>query len=584
MSNGYIGRKYAKNVEKWSQPIYKVRVTKDVRVKMRDGVSILVDIYRPDVDGDARFPALLAMSPFGKDVQEMQRWLPPQKWYESPMWDGNMEVGDIDYLVSRGYLLVVADPRGIGHSEGEYVGLLGSMGEDGYDTVEWIAAQSWCNGDVGMTGICIFSAAQELVAALQPPHLKVIAPFEVWGNVYRSHYHGGILFAMQHSVYKGKHENDDGWTLGKVASTMMKTRSKEEIDALVEQALKNPDIKYNTKFYAILKYPEIDPIFFDFLLNPLDGPFWDEMSPHTKWDKINVPIYASSPWCIEIFIHNIFDLYKEAKSPIKLFLWPPGHVERPHHEFHDELVRWFDYHLKGIDTGIMDEPPIKMFVVGANRWRYEHEWPLARTQWTEMYLQPYGRILPKPLVSDFEPDAFTQAPPSVTAKVETVEYSTPPFAKDTEITGPVALYLHAAIDSDDTNFMVDLLDVDPAGNAMPLSRGHLKASHRAIDDKISKPYRPYHPHTEAVPVKPGEIYEYAIELMPLSVVMRAGHSLKLVIRNQDDLMDRLGLWGLYHLPHAKTVTHKIYRDKNHQSHLLIPVIPDTDESLWIDAE
>lgn len=582
---GYISKRYSKNIEKWSQPVYGVRVEKDVTVKMRDGVKILVDVYRPEVEGKVRFPALLAMSPFGKDVQEMQRWLPPQKWYESPMWDGNMEVGDIDYLVSRGYVLVVADPRGIGHSEGEYVGLLGSMGEDGYDTVEWMATQPWCNGNVGMTGICIFSAAQELVAALRPPHLKVIAPFEVWGDVYRGlAYHGGILFVMQHAVYKGKHENDDGWTLGKVASTMMKTRPKKELDRLFQQALSNPDIRYNTKYYAMLKYPEVDPIFVDFLLNPNDGPFWWDMSPYTKFDKIDVPVYASSPWCIEIFLLNIFDLYEKIKSPTRLFLWPPGHVERPHHEFHDELVRWFDYHLKGIDTGIMDEPPIKMFVLGANRWRYEKEWPLARTQWMEMYLHPYGRLVPQAPTSDFEPDAFTQAPPSVTAKINTVEYSTPPFPQDTEITGPVALNLYAAIDSSDTNFMVDLFDVDPVGQHTPLSRGFLKASHRKVDTKKSKPYRPHHPHTKSEPVEPGKVYEYAIELMPISVVMKPGHSLKLAIRNQDDLMDKLGLWGLYHLPHSKTVTHKIYRDKNYQSRLLLPMIPTTDESQWIDAE
>ena len=553
-----MSKKYSRNVDKWSRPIYSVQVKKDVKVKMRDGITILVDVYRPDVDGNAQFPALLAMSPFGKDVQEMQRWLPPQKWLESPLWDGNMEVGDIDYLVSRGYALVVADPRGSGHSEGEYVGLLGSMGQDGYDTVEWMAKQPWCNGNVGMTGICIFSAAQELTAAMQPPHLKAIAPFEAWGDVYRSlAYHGGICFVMQHAVYKGKHENDDGWTLGKPASIMLKTRSKEELDYLFEQALSNPDIKYNPKYYAMLKYPENDPIFVDFLLNPNDGPFWWDMSPHTKLDKIKVPVYASSPWAVEIFLYNIFTLYDEITSPTRVLLAPPGHVERPHHEYHDELVRWFDFHLKGIDTGIMDEPPIKMFVMGADRWRYEREWPLARTKWTEMYLHPYGRLAPEPLAKDLEPDAFTQPPPSVTAKINTAEYITAPFSRDTEITGPVALTLHAAIDGDDTNFMVDVFDVAPSGLETPLSRGYLKASHRALDPVKSKPYKPYHPHTEPEPVEPGIIYEYAIEIMPISVVMKTGHALKLAVRNQDNLMDTLGLWGLYHLPHSKTVTHKI---------------------------
>jgi hypothetical protein len=201
-----------------------------------------------------------------------------------------------------------------------------------------------------------------------------------------------------------------------------------------------------------------------------------------------------------------------------------------------------------------------------------------------MYLHPYGRLVPQALTSDLEPDAFTQAPPSVTAKINTVEYSTPPFPRDTEITGPVALNLYAAIDSTDTNFMVDLFDVDPVGQHTPLSRGFLKASHRKVDVKKSKPYRPYHPHTKSEPVEPGKVYEYAIELMPISVVMKPGHSLKLAFRNQDDLMEKLGLWGLYHLPHSKTVTHKIYRDKNYQSRLLLPMIPTTDESQWVDAE
>jgi len=581
----YIDPRYVKNEAKWSKAIYNVKVEKDIYVPTRNGPRILVDVFRPDVNDRSRFPALLAMSPFGKDVQEMGRWLPRQKWYESPLWDGNMEAGDIDYMVSRGYVFVTADPQGIGHSEGEYVGLFGSMAQDGYDLVEWLAKQPWCDGNVGMTGICIFSAAQLLVAAQQPPHLKAIAPFEVWGDVYRSlAYHGGILFVMQHSVYKGKHENDDGWTMGKVASIMMKTSPEKEVKGLIQQALSNTDIKYNPKYYAILKYPGNDPIFVDFLLNPNDGPFWWDMSPHTKFDKIKIPVYAGAPWEVEIFTMNIFNCYEGIKSPLKLFLWTPGHMERPYHEYHDELVRWFDYHLKGIETGIMDEPPIKLYVPGANKWRYEQEWPLARTRWTKFYLHPYSRLVPQPLTLESEPDSFTQPPPSVTPEVHSLEYRTAPFFEDTEITGPVALYLYAAIDCADTNFMVDLKDVAPDGNEIPISRGYLKASHRDLDQARSKPYKPYHTHTDPKPVTPGEIYEYAIEIMAVSNVFKAGNSLKLVIRNQDNLLDRLGLWGLYHLPGSATISHKIYRDRTRPSHLLLPVIPQTDKSQWIEDE
>jgi predicted acyl esterase len=264
-------------------------------------------------------------------------------------------------------------------------------------------------------------------------------------------------------------------------------------------------------------------------------------------------------------------------------MWPPGMTERPHHEFHDELLRWFDYHLKGIDTGIMDEPPIKMFVMGAERWRYEHEWPLSRTKWTELYLHP-GALMPEPATCEYEPDGFTQPSLSVTATIHSVAYQTPPFTEPTEVTGPIALYLYAAIDSDDTNFIVDLMEVAPSGKETIISKGYLKASHRAVDETRSKPYQPYHPYTNPEPVSPGEIVRYAIELVPTSYLLKPGGCLKLVVRNQDNLMTPFGMWGNYHLPIHKTITHKIYCDKNHPSHLLLPVIPVTDKAQWLGGE
>lgn len=172
--SGYIDRRHVKNKAKWSKPSYTVKVEKDIYVNMRNGKRILVDVYRPEVKDGKKFPALLAMAPLGKDAQETARWLPPQPFYTSPMCDVALEAGNPDYFVSRGYVFVMADPQGIGHSEGEYVGLLGSMGKDGYDVIEWMAKQPWCDGNIGMTGVCVFSAAQLLVAAEQPPHLKAL--------------------------------------------------------------------------------------------------------------------------------------------------------------------------------------------------------------------------------------------------------------------------------------------------------------------------------------------------------------------------------------------------------------------------
>ena len=139
-----------------------------------------------------------------------------------------------------------------------------------------------------------------------------------------------------------------------------------------------------------------------------------------------------------------------------------------------------------------------------------------------------------------------------------------------EVTGPLVLYLEASIDKDDTNWMVDLVDVDPQGNKQLISQGYLKAAHRALDEAKSKPYQPIHPRRDPVPVPPEEVIEYAIAMMPTSAIFQKGHAMELIIRNQDDLLSTQGIWGVYLLPFMRTVTHNI---KIGHSHLLLPVIP-----------
>jgi predicted acyl esterase len=219
----------------------------------------------------------------------------------------------------------------------------------------------------------------------------------------------------------------------------------------------------------------------------------------------------------------------------------------------------------------MDEPPIKMFVLGINKWKFENEWPLARTKWTNYYLQPGGGLSTKPVKGVQEPDTFTQPAPYSDSTVYCLRYSTKPFKADTEIIGPIALYLEASIDIDDTNWMADLVDIDPEGNRQWLSVGYLKAKFRALDKNKSKPYLPVHPRQDPVPVPPGEKIEYAISMTPTSVVFQKGHSMELVIRNQDDILSRLGAWGTYMLPFMQTVKHTIHFGN---SRLLLPVIPN----------
>jgi predicted acyl esterase len=257
----------------------------------------------------------------------------------------------------------------------------------------------------------------------------------------------------------------------------------------------------------------------------------------------------------------------------------PPMVERPFHELHDLIIRWYDHWLKGIDTGIMDEPPIKIFVEGIRQWRYEEEWPLARTKWTEWYLRSRGRLSmePEPLGTEIvPPDGFYQAPPTVTNLVQSIKYTSPSMLEDMEVTGPIALYLHASIDTDDTNWMVKVSDVDPSGSKIEMSTGWLKASHREVDEGRSTPWRPFHPHTRSEPVVPGEIYEYAIPIGAISNVFKAGHRIELEIRSIESPGDpKLALLApdSFHLNSSRATTHKIYRDRRYPSRLLLPVIP-----------
>jgi len=553
-----------------SQPKYGVIEEKDVYVPMRDGVRVAVDIYRPDAN--AKFPALLALSPYGKEIQALQ--LPPQPLDKSVLWDGVIEAGDTEYLVSRGYAHVIGDLRGTGYSEGEFVGMHSKKeGEDGHDIIEWLAQQPWCDGNVGMVGYSYFGEIQQFVAIEQPPHLKAIFPTGVFSDLYRDMaYSGGVLSLFLYGLWDGR-LGTSGMAPKQAFSAMMKELPKEEFERRIQEGLDNPDIRHYPNLYHLLKHPQKNPPFVDLLLNPYDGPFYWERSAYPNFDKIKIPVYSVGAWAHMFFTGAQWNLYCGVNVPKKIMMKPPGFPTRPWRDDLDVLVRWYDHWLKGNDTGIMDEPPIKIFVMGANQWRYEEEWPLPGTQPTEFYLRSWEGLSLDPETYQDEPDAFLQQPLHLSTKRGSLKYLTPPLSEDLEVIGDLAVTLFASIDTDDTNWMVKVSDLDENGKAKSLVSGCLKASHRALDKDKSTPSRPYHPHTSSEPVVPGEIYEYAIGLQPIANVFKAGHCIQLEIeslmspRDPDQFLH-------YHpqLCSSKTTVHKIYRDKKHRSRLLLPVI------------
>ncbi|MFQ6054067.1 MAG: CocE/NonD family hydrolase, partial [Candidatus Bathyarchaeia archaeon] len=367
-----------------------------------------------------------------------------------------------------------------------------------------------------------------------------------------------------------------------------KLYTKEELEQKLKERLEDPDIRNNPYYLRILSAPRKHTAFTDMLLHPTDGPFWWERSAYTKYDKIEVPVYEGGFWGMYAFTSAVFEAFTDpslnvAKKAGMFTYWT--RISFPFREMNEEILRWYDHWLKGVDTGIMDEPPIKLFVMGINKFRYEWEWPLARTRWTKFYLRRFGELSEAPEGDrDIPPDGLLHKPPTVSNEVQALRYSTPPLTEAVEVTGPIALYLHASIDQEDANFIVRLWDVYPNGERFLLESGFLKASHRALDEEKSKPWRPYHTHMNPEPVKPGEIYKYAISIPPISNVFMPNHRIELEITTMDPLPQiaapmRMPLMG--HLPSSRLIFYKIYRDAEYPSHLLLPIIPETPQEAYI---
>jgi uncharacterized protein len=566
---------------------------KDVAVPMRDGVNLSVDIYRPD--STERFPVLLAFSIYNKDLQgpDVAASLPPQPAWSS-LWAGLLEAGDTKFFVSRGYVHVIGSPRGILKSDGG-----GSRQWDSYDLIEWIAAQPWCDGNVGMVGISGFGAEQLHVAKQNPPHLKAIFPLDPRGafgtlGSFREEYPGGVLHFFRYLImhFAAMHQNK-----GKPGTLP------PDKEAQWQQAMANADYKMYPHVYNVLTQKgQHMPPYFGLLIDPYDNA---ETVAAAERDiaNIKVPTYTGSGWYAYTYkthLNGAQNYFEHIDAPKKLMFVGPAHLERPFHSLHGEILRWHDHWLKDIDTGIMNEPPVRYWVMGANEWRGGADWPLPETQWTKFYLNSWERLQTESFSlasasEELPPDAFAQMPPTQTNSIQKLRYLSEPLSQDTLVAGPGVLNLFAEIDQDDTNWIVTLKDVGPDVSVRTVrdgereirtdlperevSRGWLKASHRALDPKRSKPWKPWHPLTREAQKKvvPGEIIEYAIEIMATANLFRRGHRICIEIASADMPTGVGGATNAEYVPNhicsSRTTLHKIYHDGLRPSHLLLPIIP-----------
>ena len=529
-------------------------VEKDVPVETEDGTVLSANVFRPDATG--RFPVIMTMGPYPKDIH-FSDWSPEA--YEKVAEKGpNMhwETANPDWWVPQGYVVVRVDRRGMGKSPGDVDLLSQREARDFRDAIEWAGTQPWSNGKVGLLGVSYFAMTQWRVAALQPQHLAAIIPWEGAFDTYRdAGRHGGIFsntFAF-------------GW---------FKRRIVDHQNGLGADATDAEKMEGLVPFPVMVKK------------TPLETAFYTERTPDAS--RITVPLLSAGNWGgLGLHLRGNVEGFAGAASPNKRLRMHTGTHIGPFYslEGRTEQKRFFDHWLKGIDTGLEQEPPIKLAIRHGDgfEWRYENEWPLARTQWTPFYLDAENGTL--------SADGGNTGPATVSYRADAdaddgetrVLFSTPPFETDTEITGPVNLKLYVSSSSDDMDIFAIVRNIGPDGAEVtfegannpqsPVTAGWLRASQRKTDPALSTPYRPFHSHDEVQKLTPGEVVPVEVEIWPTSMVFEKGHRMVLEIASRDGK----GLRPFLHTDENDrhlSGTNTVHTGGDNRSHILLPVIPE----------
>jgi uncharacterized protein len=557
-----------------SQPRdFRLIVEKDLRLPLRDGTILYADVFRPDAG--ERVPAIMNITVYHKD----KLWIPPEDLEEKANPHMNWETVNPEWWCPRGYACVRVDARGSGKSPGESDPSSYQESLDYYDAIEWIAKQPWCSARIGLLGISYHAASQWRVANLQPPSLKAIMPWEGRADQYRDQaYHGGI-FALG---FMGN------WWLTHTAHHLL---GRPRAD--------NPDAFHNDMMWKYMR-------------NDLDSQYWRTNS--ARWEKITVPVYSVGNWGgFSMHLRGNTEGFMLAASLHKKLRI---HTGTHFHPFHSEegrmdQLRWFDHWLKGLDTGIMDEPPVKLEIrTGGSPdrypFRFENEWPLARTQWTRMYLRidreptgeamgVKGKLVPAPPrqvgSATYPASGVTKAGVASGSSLATthgnsrrtgISFETESLETDTEVTGPLLLVLWVSSTSEDMDLFVTLRNIGPDGNdvceigqhGQPVpcvTKGWLRASHRKLDPVKSLPYRPYHSHDERTWLHPGEIVECRVEVWPTSMVFRRGHRIRVDVQPRDGVGS--APYTHYHADYNAGALNTVFAGGDKPSYLLLPIIP-----------
>jgi len=555
-----------------------VGVRYDLKIPMRDGICLSADQYSPNEKSNS-LPVILYRTPY----DNLMDWV----------------VESCIFYAQHGYIAIAQDVRGRYDSEGDFSPWVNEF-NDGFDTIEWIGQQPWCDGKIGMAGASYLGYVQWQAATMQSKYLKTIVPR-----------------VMGHQLHESPHYQGGAFGLGVNATWSFRTSSRtmQRIDHYNWQQL-----------FATLPLKDLPsvagkpvPQFNDWIEHPDYDNYWKRLSIEERFDKIQIPAFQIGGW-YDLYASGNFEFFngvkgksatKTANQNQKLLMGPWVHTacvtpttnagdadfgNDSMINFMEVELNWFDHWLKDKKNGVGKEAPLRIFVMGANKWRDEHEWPLARTEFTPYYFHSNGRAnslrgdgtLSKSKPDKQRHDIFTYNPqfpvptkggcnccdPEIVSwgaydqrpiehRDDVLVYTSPPLKQDLEVTGPIIVKLHASTDCRDTDFTAKLVDVHPDGYARNLCDGIIRGRYRE-----SKSVQQF--------LEPNRPYEFTIDLWVTSNVFQKGHCVRVEISSSnfprfDRNLNTGGKFG--HETQMQEAHQTIYHGGIRPSHILLPIIP-----------
>ena len=581
-------------------------IEQNIMVPMRDGIRLATDVFRPAQEG--QYPVLLTRVPYNKDLRSP--FDPDKRMF--------LELSlDVARVVAAGYVIAIQDTRGRYASEGEF-NPMADEAADGADAVAWAAGQPWSSGQVGMFGESYQGLTQWLAAREQPEALRAIAPM-----------HAPYVHTTLYTYYGGAFQTATflEWTLtqgamGEVQRRVAQGRaSQAELDALV-QAGQNLETAFER--LPLTDQPLLEgvaPYYFEWLTDPEGQAAQYIDGQCTLYPRITVPALIIGGW-YDYFLPTTLAHYQQVKQQggsalarrPRLIVGPWTHIDFPgmfaERDYGPQAstraidltnihLRWFDRWLKEIDNGVEQDQPVRLFVMGIDRWREEADWPLPDTQYRRYYLHSAGRANtgagdgllstdapgdepadvycydprnPVPTVGgavmiEVPPGEFNTGPRDqrqVEERDDVLCYTTPPLELPVEVTGPIALVLYISSSARDTDFTAKLVDVYPDGRAEILADGILRARYRES-------------LMAAVLMEPGAVYKLQIDVGATANVFRAGHCIRLEVSSSnfprfDRNTNTGGIIAQERVEDLVEATNRIHHDRVHSSYLVLPII------------